>query len=108
MHNEHVDSQRGRASGSLAGIDAARHTGMKSSTLGHFYQPSSVADGSSCLRLCRMFPAHAAGGLVAGAMIWMIFAELAPDALKNSTSASTAMAIVLVFTTMMFFHFLLT
>ncbi len=101
MHNEHEDSQRDRASGSLAGIDAARHTGMKSSTLGHFYQPSSVADGSSCLRLCRMVPAHAAGGLAAGAMIWMIFAEL----LKNSTSASTAMAIVLVFATMMFFHF---
>ena len=43
-------------------------------------------------------------GLAAGAMIWMVFAELTPDALKKSTSASAAAVIVLAFAAMMFFQ----
>ena len=43
-------------------------------------------------------------GLAAGAMIWMVFAELTPDALKKSTPASAAAVIVLAFVAMMFFQ----
>lgn len=49
-----------------------------------------------------MLPAEL--GLAAGAMIWMAFAELTPDALKKSTPASAAAVIVLAFTAMMFFQ----
>ena len=43
-------------------------------------------------------------GLAAGAMIWMVFAELTPDALKKSSPASAAAVIVLAFTAMMVFQ----
>jgi zinc transporter ZupT len=37
-------------------------------------------------------------GLAAGAMIWMVFAELVPDALKHATSASVGIAVALAMT----------
>lgn len=43
-------------------------------------------------------------GLAAGAMIWMVFAELMPDALKKSSPASAAAVVVLAFSAMMFFQ----
>lgn len=43
-------------------------------------------------------------GLAAGAMLWLVFAELAPDALKKSSSASAAAVVVLAFAAMMLFQ----
>jgi len=43
-------------------------------------------------------------GLAAGAMIWMVFAELTPDALKKSSSNSVGAIIVLAFAAMMLFQ----
>lgn len=43
-------------------------------------------------------------GLAAGAMIWMVFAELTPDALKKSSSRSVGAVIVLAFAAMMAFQ----
>lgn len=43
-------------------------------------------------------------GLAAGAMIWMVFAELTPDALKKSSSSSVGAVIVLAFAAMMGFQ----
>jgi zinc transporter ZupT len=45
-------------------------------------------------------------GLAAGAMIWMVFAELFPDALEKTTSGSAATAVTLAFTAMMAFQML--
>jgi zinc transporter ZupT len=45
-------------------------------------------------------------GLAAGAMIWMVFAELVPDALKHATSASVGIAVTLAMTALWSFqHF---
>lgn len=47
-------------------------------------------------------------GLAAGAMIWMIFAELVPDALENSSSQSVGISVVLALTALWSFqHFAL-
>ena len=43
-------------------------------------------------------------GLAAGAMIWMVFAELLPDANKKLEPASVDVVIVLAFLGMMVFH----
>lgn len=43
-------------------------------------------------------------GLAAGAMIWMVFAELTPDALKKSSPNSAGAVIVLAFAAMMAFQ----
>ena len=40
-------------------------------------------------------------GLAAGAMIWMVFSEITPDALKKSSSKSVGAVIVLAFAAMM-------
>lgn len=45
-------------------------------------------------------------GLAAGAMIWMIFSELFPDALDNVTSRSAATLVTLAFALMMVFQLL--
>ncbi|MEI4233701.1 ZIP family metal transporter [Roseovarius sp. D22-M7] len=45
-------------------------------------------------------------GLAAGAMIWMVFAELFPDALDNVKSGSAATAVTLAFAVMMAFQML--
>lgn len=45
-------------------------------------------------------------GLAAGAMIWMVFAELFPDALDNVKSGSAATAVTLAFAIMMAFQML--
>ena len=37
-------------------------------------------------------------GLAAGAMIWMVFAELIPDALKSATSGSIGITVALAMT----------
>jgi zinc transporter, ZIP family len=47
-------------------------------------------------------------GLAAGAMIWMVFAELIPDALKNATSSSVGVAVTLAMAALWSFqHFVL-
>jgi zinc transporter ZupT len=43
-------------------------------------------------------------GLAAGAMIWMVFAELLPDATKKLEPASVGVVIVLAFLGMMAFQ----
>lgn len=40
-------------------------------------------------------------GIAAGAMIWMVFAELVPDALKQISSTATGAAVTLAFTLML-------
>ncbi len=45
-------------------------------------------------------------GLAAGAMIWMVFSELFPDALKRVESGSAATAVTLAFAAMMAFQML--
>ncbi|HKL46006.1 MAG TPA: ZIP family metal transporter [Roseovarius sp.] len=45
-------------------------------------------------------------GLAAGAMIWMVFSELFPDALDNVKSGSAATAVTLAFSAMMAFQML--
>ena len=45
-------------------------------------------------------------GLAAGAMIWMVFAELFPDALETVTPTSAATAVTLAFAAMMAFQML--
>jgi zinc transporter ZupT len=45
-------------------------------------------------------------GLAAGAMIWMVFSELFPDALDNVQSSSAATAVTLAFAAMMAFQML--
>ena len=47
----------------------------------------------------RMFePASIGLGFAAGAMIWMVFAELIPDALKSATSGSIGITVALAMT----------
>jgi zinc transporter ZupT len=47
-------------------------------------------------------------GLAAGAMIWMVFAELIPDALKNAPGSSIGIAVALAMTALFSFqHFVL-
>ena len=47
-------------------------------------------------------------GLAAGAMVWMVLAELVPDALENTTAASTGFAATLAFVVILAFqHFVL-
>ncbi|WP_296643358.1 ZIP family metal transporter [Roseinatronobacter sp.] len=43
-------------------------------------------------------------GLAAGAMIWMVFSELFPDALEKVDSGSAATVVALAFTCMMAFQ----
>ena len=43
-------------------------------------------------------------GLAAGAMIWMVFAEITPDALKKASSSSVGAIVVLAFAAMMLFQ----
>lgn len=43
-------------------------------------------------------------GLAAGAMIWMVFAELIPDALKRTSGASAGVAVVLAFAALLAFQ----
>lgn len=43
-------------------------------------------------------------GLAAGAMIWMVFSELAPDALRKSSGRTVGAVVVLAFAGMMFFQ----
>jgi zinc transporter ZupT len=45
-------------------------------------------------------------GVAAGAMIWMVFSELFPDALENVESGSAATAVALAFAAMMAFQML--
>lgn len=45
-------------------------------------------------------------GLAAGAMIWMVFSELYPDALENVNHGSAATAVTLAFSAMMAFQML--
>lgn len=46
-------------------------------------------------------------GLAAGAMIWMVFAELMPDANKNLQPATVGIFVVLAFLAMMIFQFVI-
>jgi zinc transporter ZupT len=47
-------------------------------------------------------------GLAAGAMIWTVFAELVPDALKHATSSSIGIAVALAMSALWAFqHFVL-
>jgi len=46
-------------------------------------------------------------GLAAGAMIWMVFAELIPDALKNATSGSIGITVALAMTALWSFQHLM-
>jgi zinc transporter ZupT len=46
-------------------------------------------------------------GIAAGAMIWMVFAELIPDANKNASSSAVGIAVTLAFATMVAFQYLL-
>jgi zinc transporter ZupT len=47
-------------------------------------------------------------GFAAGAMIWMVFADLIPDALKNAASGSVAIAVALAMIALWSFqHFVL-
>ncbi|MGI3210208.1 ZIP family metal transporter [Roseovarius tibetensis] len=46
-------------------------------------------------------------GLAAGAMIWMVFSELYPDALEKVESGSAATAVAVAFTVMMAFQLLI-
>ena len=43
-------------------------------------------------------------GLAAGAMIWMVFAELVPDALEKATAAAVGASVVLAFTALLAFQ----
>jgi zinc transporter ZupT len=43
-------------------------------------------------------------GFAAGAMVWMVLAELTPDALANASARATALAGVLAFAGMMAFQ----
>ena len=45
-------------------------------------------------------------GLAAGAMIWMVFSELYPDALEKTDKGSAATAVTLAFLVMMAFQML--
>ena len=45
-------------------------------------------------------------GLAAGAMIWMVFAELFTDALEDVTASSAATAVALAMTAMLAFQML--
>ncbi|MGF1551604.1 MAG: ZIP family metal transporter [Paracoccaceae bacterium] len=46
-------------------------------------------------------------GLAAGAMVWMVFAELIPDAFENATPEATATALTLAFAAMLGVQFFL-
>jgi zinc transporter ZupT len=46
-------------------------------------------------------------GIAAGAMIWMVFAELIPDANKNASSAAVGVTVTLSFAAMIGFQYLL-
>jgi zinc transporter ZupT len=46
-------------------------------------------------------------GIAAGAMIWMVFAELIPDANKNASSSAVGIAVTLAFAAMVAFQYLL-
>jgi zinc transporter ZupT len=46
-------------------------------------------------------------GIAAGAMIWMVFAELIPDANKNAASGTVGIAVTLAFSAMVAFQYLI-
>jgi zinc transporter ZupT len=46
-------------------------------------------------------------GIAAGAMIWMVFAELIPDANKHASSSAVGTAVTLAFAAMLAFQYLL-
>ncbi len=46
-------------------------------------------------------------GIAAGAMIWMVFAELIPDANRNASSGAVGIAVTLSFAAMLAFQYLL-
>jgi len=46
-------------------------------------------------------------GIAAGAMIWMVFAELIPDAMKNASASAVGVAVTLAFAAMLAFQYLL-
>jgi hypothetical protein len=45
-------------------------------------------------------------GIAAGAMIWMVFAELTPDANKNASSNTVGITVMLAFAFMIAFQYL--
>ena len=46
-------------------------------------------------------------GIAAGAMIWMVFAELIPDANKGAASSTVGIAVTLAFAAMIAFQYLI-
>lgn len=46
-------------------------------------------------------------GIAAGAMIWMVFAELIPDANRNASASAVGVAVTLSFAAMLAFQYLL-
>jgi zinc transporter, ZIP family len=45
-------------------------------------------------------------GIAAGAMIWMVFAELIPDANKNASSSAVGIVVTLSFAALITFQYL--
>ena len=72
-----------------------------------FHQPAAAADGCASLFIFVLFaPWLPVGlGLAAGAMIWMVFAELIPDAYEGGASgAAIGIAVTLAFAALLAFQ----
>lgn len=69
--------------------------------------PQPIAAVPAFLAVSAFAPLLPIGfGIAAGAMMWMAFAELIPDANKHAPANSTAIAITLAFTAMIAFQYL--
>ena len=94
-HDCYHHPQHSRRPCHLLGADASRHLSGEGIPLEHLHEPAATADPVPAYVFVRMFePLLPIGlGFAAGAMIWMVFAELIPDALKSAASGSIGITV---------------
>ena len=74
----------------------------------YIHEPASAIDGRAFVLAVTAFePFLPVGfGIAAGAMVWMVFAELIPDANKNASSNTVGITVTLAFAFMIAFQYL--
>ena len=74
--------------------------------MGHFHQSPPTIDGDPAFLFVSTFePLLLVGlGLSAGAMIWMVFAQLIPDALEDASAGQVGIAVTLAFSALLAFQ----
>ena len=75
----------------------------------YIHEPASAIDGRAFVSSCRLPSSRSClldFGIAAGAMVWMVFAELIPDANKNASSNTVGITVTLAFAFMIAFQYL--